>query len=36
LMLERAGIPVYRKIDRASRALSVLASFRLGRDGAVT
>jgi hypothetical protein len=22
LMLERAGVPVYRKIDRASRALS--------------
>ncbi len=28
-LLQRAGIPVYRKIDRASRALSAFASLRL-------
>jgi acyl-CoA synthetase (NDP forming) len=27
LLLERAGLPVYRKIDRASRALSVAADY---------
>jgi hypothetical protein len=30
MVLQRGGIPVYRKIDRASRALSALGS----RDGA--
>jgi acyl-CoA synthetase (NDP forming) len=30
LLLQRAGIPVYRKIDRASRALAMFASYRLG------
>lgn len=29
-MLERNGIPVYRKIDRASRALAAVARVRLG------
>jgi acyl-CoA synthetase (NDP forming) len=33
LMLERAGVPVYRKIDRASRALSVFSARC--RQGAV-
>ena len=28
LMLERAGVPVYRKIDRASRALSTFIRAR--------
>jgi acyl-CoA synthetase (NDP forming) len=29
LLLQRSGVPVFRKIDRASRALSVFASFHL-------
>lgn len=29
LYLQRGGIPVYRKIDRASRALSAFATFHL-------
>ena len=29
MLLEREGVPVYRKIDRASRALGQLARFRL-------
>ena len=29
LMLERAGVPVYRKIDRASRALSAFVDHHL-------
>jgi acyl-CoA synthetase (NDP forming) len=33
LVLQRAGIPVYRKIDRASRALSAFAAFHLGQRG---
>jgi acyl-CoA synthetase (NDP forming) len=37
MLLQRSGIPVYRKIDRASRALSAFATFHLdlrGRGGA--
>jgi acyl-CoA synthetase (NDP forming) len=33
LLLERAGVPVYRKIDRASRALSALVVHQLGLHG---
>lgn len=33
MVLERAGIPVFRKIDRASRALSAVASFHLDTRG---
>jgi acyl-CoA synthetase (NDP forming) len=32
-LLQRAGIPVYRKIDRASRALSAFATVRLDLTG---
>ncbi|MFN0150480.1 MAG: CoA-binding protein, partial [bacterium] len=32
-LLQRAGIPVFRKIDRASRALSAVASFHLDTRG---
>ncbi|HKI84046.1 MAG TPA: acetate--CoA ligase family protein [Candidatus Krumholzibacteria bacterium] len=32
LLLERAGLPVYRKIDRASRALSVAADYWIGSN----
>jgi acyl-CoA synthetase (NDP forming) len=34
VLLERNGIPVYRKIDRASRALSTFAHFHLDLKGA--
>jgi len=33
MLLQRAGIPVFRKIDRASRALSAVASFHLDARG---
>lgn len=33
VLLQRAGIPVYRKIDRASRALSAFATFHLDLKG---
>jgi acyl-CoA synthetase (NDP forming) len=32
LLLERAGLPVYRKIDRASRALSVVTDYWIGES----
>ena len=33
MLLQRAGIPVYRKIDRASRALSAFATVHLDLTG---
>jgi acyl-CoA synthetase (NDP forming) len=31
-MMERAGVPVFRKIDRATRAMEVFLEIRTGRD----
>lgn len=36
ILLQRAGIPVYRKIDRASRALSCFCKHRSRRTGEVS
>jgi hypothetical protein len=33
MLIQRSGIPVYRKIDRASRALSAFATVHLDLTG---